>query len=450
MYQKKSLIYVLIVFIVFSFSILTDAEEQPIAIFHAFDQSYNDVSNFVCELARQGYSHVQIAPAQRSNPREPNEWFYRYQPVEYGKIEGRGSNNDLKNLIDKAKSCKPHPIKIIADVVFNHMASSVEFNLNSFPEFKEQDFHKPCSINFNDGNKDTEINCWLGTLPDLDQSRENVRNVQKAHLKKLIDMGVGGFRFDAAKHMPENIAREYINFINTESKGTTWNYLEVIQDGDTSANDYRDIAAVTDFILYSSMKNVFVFGDLRSFPPKDIPDSRSVTFGQNHDTIRKLNPIFAINPYDDISDAHLADAFVLARESGTPLIFNEDNLVPYIPFGVTFRRIMHDRAKEGKNVKENILRVVDSPIILIMERGTEGFFVLNKALGKFDIPVLDMTQTNLDGCYRELRNNFTVHIQKREGDTKFVSRWATRARGGMEVHGRDALYFIREPIELCP
>jgi alpha-amylase len=158
---------------------------------------------------------------------------------------------------------------------------------------------------------------------------------------------------------------------------------------------------------------------------------------------------FAINPYDDVSDAHLATAFVLARESGTPLIFNADNLVPYIPFGVKFRRTMHDRGKEGKNVKENILRVIDSPTILIMERGAEGFFVLNKAVGKFNIPVIDMTQTTLEGCYRELRNNFTVHIEQK-GDKKFVSRWATRARGGMEVFGRDALYFIRVPIDECP
>ena len=124
------------------------------------------------------------------------------------------------------------------------------------------------------------------------------------------------------------------------------------------------------------------------------------------------------------------------------------NLVPYIPFGVKFRRIMLDRRKEGRNVKENILKVVDSPAILIMERGEEGFFVLNKTLNKFDIRVLDMTFTTLEGCYRELRNNFTVAIEKR-GHKKFVTLWGNRSRGGLEVHGRDALYFIRESFDLC-
>jgi alpha-amylase len=67
------------------------------------------------------------------------------------------------------------------------MASAGEFDLKKdFPEFSEQDFNDPCPIDFNDGNKGTEVDCWLGDLPDLDQSRENVRDVHKAHLKKLI------------------------------------------------------------------------------------------------------------------------------------------------------------------------------------------------------------------------------------------------------------------------
>lgn len=428
------------------------AAEQPIAIFHAFDQSFNDVKAFVCQLARQGYSHIQIPPAQTSNPKQPNHWFYRYQPVEFGMIGGRGSAEDLKSLIDKAASCDP-PIKVIADVVFNHMASIQDgFSVNSFAEFASQDFHGNCPIYYRDGNRQTEHDCWLGTpspdLPDLDQSRSNVRTVHKQHLKKLIDLGIGGFRFDAAKHMPEAIVKEYIDFVDTESNENTWNYLEVIDDNDTKAENYNWIAAVTDFVLYRSMKGGFTFsGDLRAFPPKSVADPRSVTFGENHDTIRQLNP-YAIEPYDDRSDAHLATAFVLARESGTPLVFNEDNLVLYVRTGVRFRRIMHERRSAGLNVRENILKVIDSPTLLVMERGAEGFFVLNKATDKFDSPVLDLTLTNLEGCYRELRNDFTVAIERRGGQ-KYVTRWGTWSRGGMEVHGRDALYFVREPFALC-
>jgi len=54
------------------------AADQPLAIFHAFDQTFADVETFVCELAQQGYSHVQVAPAQRSNPSP--DWRFSTAP----------------------------------------------------------------------------------------------------------------------------------------------------------------------------------------------------------------------------------------------------------------------------------------------------------------------------------------------------------------------------------
>jgi len=418
-----------------------------VAIFHAFNQRYSDVVGFVCELANEGYSHVQIAPAQKSNP-DPS-WWARYQPLDYSVIEGMGSETDLRNLTNKAHSCN---IKVIADVVFNHMANLGNCqDLKCFPGIPPEDFHPKCDINYNDSNRNSEVNCWLGgSLPDLDQS--TVRDIQNAHLKKLLDLGIDGFRFDAAKHMPPEVVKGYVDFINNNSHFNAWNYLEVIEDHDTSAEDYNWIAAVTDFFLYNSMKNAFSFGgDLRSLRvPVAVNDPRSVTFGRNHDNIRELNPQFAINPYDDPSDSYLATAYVLARESGTPLIFNQDNLnVPYIKYGVKFRQIMRQRANPDGNTREYVLAAVDSPTLLLMERGSEGFFVVNKAKEKFDIPTLDLTLSNLEGCYRELRNNFTVAIQRRDNGKKYVTRWSTSSRGGMEVQGRDALYFIRVPGEQC-
>lgn len=423
------------------------AQEQPVAIFHAFDQKFTDVAGFVCALGKQGYSHVQIAPAQKSNP--VPDWWGRYQPVRFGTIDGRGSKSQLKKLIDKAHGCG---VKVIADVVFNHMADMPKFASLDFPEIRRANFHPPCGINYEDGNRTTEIQCRLGTLPDLDQSKQPVRRAHQRHLSLLLDLKIDGFRFDAAKHMSTEAMQQYIDFVNGQSAGKTWNYLEVIEDQDTKPTDYNGVAAVTDFRLYRALKRAFSFGgDLRALKVAEaIPDSRSVTFGENHDTIRELNPQHAIDPYEDRDDARLATAFVLAREGGTPLVFNEDNVkAPFIPTGVGFRKIIEQRRRAGASVKQSVLGVVDKDTLLVMERGAEGFFVVNKATARFDVPVLDMTLTNLEGCYRELRNNFTVAIEKRPGGKKFVTRWGSPSRGGMEVQGRDALYFIREPFEQC-
>ena len=64
------------------------AADQPVAIFHAFNQKYHDIEGYVCKLADQGYSHLQISPAQKSNPgpvnpnpnATVNTWAGRYQP----------------------------------------------------------------------------------------------------------------------------------------------------------------------------------------------------------------------------------------------------------------------------------------------------------------------------------------------------------------------------------
>jgi len=446
-FRKFVFISLSIVFTTFKLPAKALAVEQPTAIFHTFNQQYREVTKFVCTLADQGYSHVQISPAQKSNPSQ--EWWARYQPSDYSVIEGLGAEADLSNLTKTAHGCN---IKVIADVVFNHMAD-LNGNITKFPNLSPADFNTPsCGINYNDGNRITELNCWLGSLPDL-KFTENVKRIQKAHLRKLLDLGVDGFRFDAAKHMPPEVVRDYINYINQETKGKAWNYLEVIEDHDTKAEDYNWIAADEDFVLYNSMRGVFSSdGDLRSLPTTAVNDSRSVTFGANHDTIRiidgKRNDN-ALNPYDDITDSYLATAYVLARQDGTPLVLNEQNLnSPYIKFGVKFRQIMIQRGKEGKNVKENILRVLNSSTVLMMERGSEGFFVENKGAGKFDVSTLDLTLTNLRGCYRELRNNFTAAVEDRNSN-KYVTRWGTRNRGGMEVQGRDALYFIRESFDKC-
>jgi len=424
------------------------AGEQPIAIFHAFNQPYAEVTAFVCDVGAEGYSHLQIAPAQKSNPTD--QWWARYQPVDYTKIDGKGTETDLKQLVAKAHGCG---VKIIADVVFNHMAVLPQFADLHFPGIGPENFHRPpCDINYGDGNRDSEVNCWLGgNLPDLDQTKSAVMAVQKKHLKKLLSLGVDGFRFDAAKHMPPATVKAYIDYVDQQSHGKTWNYLEVIEDGDTPASVYTPVAAVEDFLLYRSMKGAFSFGgDLRSLKvPTAVPDPRSVTFGRNHDNVKELNDK-AIDAYTDKTDSYLATAFVLAHEGGTPLVLNWDNAdVPYIRAGVRFRQILRQRNGAGTNVKETVLGVVDSPTLLVMERGAEGFFVVNKATARFDVPALDLTLTNLEGCYRELRNNFLVAVQRKNDNKKWVTRWGTWRRGGMQVEGRDALYFIREPWSEC-
>jgi alpha-amylase len=278
-----------------------------------------------------------------------------------------------------------------------------------------------------------------------------VETAHQKHLKKLLALGVDGFRFDAAKHMSNAAVQKYIEYINTQSKGKAWNYLEVIADNDSKGEDYNMIAAVSDFTLYRAMKAAFALGgDLRSLRvAAAINDDRSVTFGRNHDNIKEINSS-AIDPYDDRTDSYLATAFVLAREGGTPLVLNWDNVdSPFIRYGVKFRQVMAQRKQAGANTKQNVLSVINSPTLLVLERGSEGIAIINKATAAFDQKDLDLTLTNLEGCYRELRNDFVIAVERRPDNKKWVTRWGSPSRGGIQVQPRDALFFIREPWEKC-
>ena len=179
------------------------AADQPVAIFHAFNQPYAEVEAFVCDLAEQGYSHVQIAPAQKSNPSP--EWWARYQPVDYSIIEGRGPEADLLNLVDTAHSCG---MKVIADVVFNHMAHMPEFDTLDFPQFNSRHFHPQCDINYHDGDNLSELKCWLGDLPDLNQDDPEVRSVHFEHIERLLDIGVDVIARESDSPEPDKLAEE--------------------------------------------------------------------------------------------------------------------------------------------------------------------------------------------------------------------------------------------------
>jgi alpha-amylase len=88
--------------------------------------------------------------------------------------------------------------------------------------------------------------------------------------------------------------------------------------------------------------------------------------------------------------------------------------------------------------------------LLLLERGAEGFFLVNKAAERVNLPAVALTNTRLQGCYRELRHGFTARVAAAGDGRRWITRWGSDSRGGLEVHGRDALYFLRVAAGACP
>ena len=99
-------------------------------ILHCWNWSYNSIRRNLQKIAEQGFSSIQVSPTQpikesinESWSTVNNQWWIVYQPLGFN-VEntgkGLGSVDELKALCSEAHS---YNIKVIVDVVFNHMAN---------------------------------------------------------------------------------------------------------------------------------------------------------------------------------------------------------------------------------------------------------------------------------------------------------------------------------------
>lgn len=183
------------------------------AIVHLFEWKWLDVAN-ECEnfLAPNGFGGVQVSPVNENVIIKNRPWWERYQPISYLLKTRSGNENEFLNMTTR---CNKVGVRIYVDVVFNHMAADepektvigtggskavpVSRDYPGVP-YKTDNFHPPCEIlNYND--KYQVRNCELVGLHDLNQTIEDTRLRIVDFLNHLVDLGVAGFRVDAAKHM---------------------------------------------------------------------------------------------------------------------------------------------------------------------------------------------------------------------------------------------------------
>lgn len=424
-------------------------------IYHAFDECFANVTAKLPEIQAAGYTHIQISPPNETPGRDDDAcnsseyWYIQYQPFDYV-IEGNlGSENDLKALIDGAHE---QDIKIIADVVFNHMANYRYYkDVAPFPEAyplfpKKEYFHESkCISNYNDSSQ--VENDWLCSnndpegLPDLKTGLPYVQQKQQEYLTKLMNIGVDGFRFDALKHIPLKDIEEIAQVI-PENK---FYYGEVIgQTFDESMKYVPTFPKVTDFQLVNTLKSAFSFGgDLRSLVnPADtkraLPGDRAVTFARNHDTWAPRQ--FDNWKFDD-KDLPLATAYVLARKEGTPLILTFDALNPTVVAATQFHEQMSEEPQYYRNGNE-IAASADNPNLLFIERGDQGLAIINKAGTTFDVTDAKMPGLAV-GCYNELQYDFEMCVGYGDDGQKYISKWGSPDRGGIEIGSRTALFFVK-------
>lgn len=322
---------------------------QGSAVLHCFDWSYNAIKENMADIAAAGYTAVQTSPVQTPKDYSPtylkgaNEWWKLYQPITISVSDGDtwlGTKQELKEMCEEADK---YGIKVIVDIVANHMANAgtdggtyANINANIEEDMKNPDYFHDEARGADDGDR------WLVTHgnigePDLNSGNEYVQNKFKALLSECIDLGVDGFRFDAAKHIetPGDYYGTASNFwpavINSakEKKSDLFIYGEILGGcgGDLSITNYTQYMAVTDnytgdkFLKAASDGNSTDLGN--SYYYKGTTAAQSVLWAESHDTYMGNAGSAGIKNTSGVSEEVIARtwAIVGSRANSTSLFF---------------------------------------------------------------------------------------------------------------------------------
>ncbi|NXY27380.1 AMYP amylase, partial [Pomatorhinus ruficollis] len=292
------------------------------SIVHLFEWRWQDIA-LECEryLAPNGFGGVQVSPPNENivitNPNRP--WWERYQPISYKLCTRSGNEEEFRDMVTR---CNNVGVRIYVDAVVNHMCGAGGGSGT----------HSTCGSHFNAGNRDFPAvpysgwdfndgkchsgsgdienygdiyqvrDCRLVSLLDLALEKDYVRSKVAEYLNHLIEIGVAGFRLDAAKHMWPGDIRAFLdklNDLNTQwfPAGTKpFIYQEVIDLGGEpiKGSDYFGNGRVTEFKYGAKLGTVLRkwngekmaylknWGEGWGFVPSD----RALVFVDNHDNQR--------------------------------------------------------------------------------------------------------------------------------------------------------------------
>lgn len=396
-------------------------------ILHAFDWSYQKVTSEAKRIAQLGYDSILISPPMKS----PNflEWWNRYQPQDYRVID-----NPLGNTLDfitMQQALNQHGIALYVDVVFNHMANESHHredltypNSETLIEYQKQSEYFESLKLFGDLSKplftqeDFEpafpITHWLDAkevqtgrlssgendpgLPTLAPTA-NVVAQQQAYLQALKNLGVKGFRIDAAKHLsPTHIEKVWTKEICQGVKI----FGEIITDGGAGKAEYEIFLKpfiqqtsfdAYDFPLFHRLLNVFKYdegmGSLLNLPEQEqcLDPKRAITFAVTHDIPN--NGVFR-NQMLSPQQEQWVYCYLLGCSDGAPLIYTDLNTSHDLDaLGYPrWEQSWHDNSlikmiQFHKHVHGQPVQVLEcSDDVLVILRGTEenpmGIVAINK------------------------------------------------------------------------
>ena len=313
------------------------------AVLHCFNWSYNEIKNNLPDIAAAGYTAVQTSPVQKpksyksSYTSTSGQWWKLYQPLTLSVADGGtwlGTKSELEALCSEADE---YNIKVIVDIVANHMANNTSgggyshLSENVESDLKNSAYYHSETYGVNDNSRYEMTHGHLG-MPDLNTANSHVQKRVLGLLKECVDCGVDGFRFDAAKHieLPSDDSSTKSEFwpyvINgiKSYKSDVFCYGEILNTAATSMSNYTKYIDVTDNktgnSALSAAKNSNASSLAASNYQMGAGASYSVLWAESHDT-------YMHDETSGVSNSVIAKAWAItgARAKSTSLFFARPN-----------------------------------------------------------------------------------------------------------------------------
>ena len=312
---------------------------------HCWNWSFAEIEANMATIAAQGYTAIQTSPIQPLKESTVGRsvgttWWVCYQPVDFAinTLQGNalGTKTELEGMVATAHR---YGIKVIVDVVANHLANETGNDLSpKIPEhLRKGAFWHDISKNVTDWKNRYQVtqHCMSGR-PDLNTGNAELQQIILGFLKDCVDVGIDGFRFDAAKSIetPDDnqiIASDFWpvviggaeDYASKTYGKDLYIYGEILDEtGGVALSAYTKYMAITDNSWGNTLRGNINSGNAALAPRynKAVPPSVLVLWAESHDTYATNDP--NQNSYR-VSEANIIKtwALVAARADAMGLYF---------------------------------------------------------------------------------------------------------------------------------
>ncbi|WP_067841704.1 carbohydrate-binding module family 20 domain-containing protein [Amphibacillus sediminis] len=374
------------------------ANPEDGAIFHAWNWSFDTIRENLEALAEAGFNTVQTSPIQ--GVKEPlisgSQWWILYQPINF-RI-GNSQLGDREAFRRLCEAAEQYGINIIVDVIANHMGNAGGGDLKYTPSpnvdpviLNNPDFWREARgvENWNDRYQVTH---WGIGLPDLNTANQELQDMVIDFLNEAIQLGVDGFRFDAAKHieLPNDVVGS--NFWprvlgSLTNRDDLFIYGEVLQGGADHFTGYAEYMHVTPSHYGDRVRSAVGFNSNRNVHETrnygvNVDPSKLVTWVESHDTYANdSEESTAMTEWQ----LRMGWALIASRAQSTPLYFNRPAgsgkfATQLGTAGNEWWRhrdiVAVNHFRNAMVGEEEYLRPLNNDLMLI-ERGSKGMTIIN-------------------------------------------------------------------------